>query len=287
MAKATPSNITQTPNTANGQESFPGFTSIQHPLSDGRELTSRSRPGKGPVLILIPGTWGDLQGWAPLITRLPDDQAITVIELFWQGGRQLVEGPLEMSVLADAVLEVIAELDPRPFVLGGISLGGMLTVEIAGRNPAGLIGAIPMEGWTHHSVVHTAFHGLSRTPLEPDQQQQCLAYRQRGQGHLSQAQITAIRSVWREWNGTDALLRSTVPILHIWGDRGRPRPDREALQIPDRPNITIAWIAGASHLLLFQAPDALTCTVRDFLNLQSARLRQRMPGVDAPPRKRL
>lgn len=242
-----------------------GFSSRAHTLPDGRELTSWSRPGKGPTLVLIPGTWGDLDSWAPLITRLPSDQAVVVIELFWQGGRPLLDGPLEIPALADAVLQVIEALRPGPFVLGGISLGGMLAVEIAGRNPAGLIGAIPMEGWIHHSVAETAFGGLVRTPLRPDQEQQRLAERKRRKAHLSSEQKSAIASIWRRWNGTHALRRSMVPILHVWGDRGRPRPGADALQIPKQPNITIAWIAGASHLLLIQAPDNLAQTVRDFL----------------------
>jgi pimeloyl-ACP methyl ester carboxylesterase len=253
-------------NWPNEQAESAGFTSIEHRLSDGRELTSRSRSGKGPVLILIPGTWGDLQDWMPLITRLPVDRAITVIELFWQGERSFPYGSLEMPVLADAVLDVIAELKPGPFVIGGISLGGMLAVEIAGRNPADLAGAIPMEGWTHHSVVQTAFNGLVRTPLEPDQEKQRLTRRQRRMAHLSEEQQSAIRTIWRKWNGTDALRNSKVPILHIWGDRNRPRPGLDALQIPNRPNITIRWIAGSSHMLLLQAPDELAETVRVFMD---------------------
>lgn len=200
-----------------------------------------------------------------MINRLPADQAISVIELFWQGGRTLRDGPLDMPVLADAVLEVLAALRPGPFVLGGISLGGMLTMEIAGRNPADLIAAIPMEGWTHHSVAQTAFHGLVRTPLEADQEQQRLANRRHRLAHLSAEQQSTIADIWRQWNGMDALLRSTVPMLHIWGDRNRPRPEPAALQIPEQANSTIAWIAGASHLLMIQAPDALASSVRDLL----------------------
>ena len=242
-----------------------GFIPTHHLLPDGRELTSHSRPGEGPTLILIPGTWGDLESWTPLITRLPPEQAVTVIELFWQGGRPLEDGPLDIPVLADAVLRVIESLRPGRYVLGGISLGGMITVEIAGRNPADLVAAIPMEGWTHHSVVETAFHGLVRTPLGPDQAALNLAARQRRLAHLSSAQQRVIRTIWKRWNGMDALLRATAPILHVWGDRDRPRPGPDALQIPERSNITIAWIAGSSHLLLLQAPDALSRTVRDLL----------------------
>lgn len=149
------------------------------------KLTSRSRSGEGPVLILIPGTWGDVQSWAPLISRLPSGKAISVIELFWHGGRPLSDGPLDMPLLADAVLRVIEQLRPGPYVLDGISLGGMITVEIAGRHPANLIGAIPMEGWPHHSVAQTAFHGCVHLALKPAQAAEALAARRRRLRHLS------------------------------------------------------------------------------------------------------
>ena len=234
-------------------------------LPGGKRMRYHRRPGKGPALVLVPGTWGDLLRFEPLIARWPEDLPIVVIELCWQGGNVPPTVDLSMEQLADDVLEILSVLKPKRFFLGGHSIGGMITVEIAGREVPGLLGAIPLEGWTHHTVVKTAFAGAVGGKLTLAQEAQRQANRTRGRKHLSAEQLTAIARIWRRWNGYDALLRSNVPILHVWGDRGQPRPTRQALQIPDRPSIEIKWIANASHLLMLEAPDAVATAVLTFI----------------------
>lgn len=235
-------------------------------LPDGKQMTWHQRAGEGPVLVLVPGTWGDIHRFEPLIARLPRELPIVVIELCWQSGHVPPTFELSIEGLADDVLWVIRRLNVERFTIGGHSIGGMIAVEIAGRNVPGLVAAIPMEGWTHHTVLQTAFDGVVVGPLTPAQQAQQQAARDRGRAHLSNDQIEAIATIWRRWNGYDALERSRVPILHIWGDRGKPRPNRREMQIPDRPTIEIAWIPGASHLLMLEAPDPLAASVLRFLN---------------------
>jgi pimeloyl-ACP methyl ester carboxylesterase len=186
------------------------------------------------------------------------------VELCWQGGQTPPTLDLNIESCADDVLWAIRELGLESFFVGGHSIGGMITVEIAGRDVPGLVGAIPMEGWTHHTVVETAFNGVVTGELTAEQQTLYQAYRARGLAHLTQEQITAIASIWRNWNGYGCLERSTVPILEVWGDRGKSRPDRKALQIPDKHNIEIAWIPNSAHLLMLQAPDALADAVETF-----------------------
>lgn len=241
------------------------FTRSELTASSGRVLRTHIRRGAGPALVLVPGTWGNLRGWHPLIERLPARTALAVVELPWQGGGTLPPGELTIPALADDVLAAVDTLLLDRFVLGGISLGGMIAVEIAGRSVPGLLGVLPMEGWTHHTVRENAFDGIATTGLTPAQEEQSRTYRRRGQAHLSREDRARITAIWRHWNGWGALERSTVPILHIWGDRGRPRPDRTTLQIPDKPNIKLAWMAGASHSLLIQAPEALARVVLNFL----------------------
>jgi len=234
-------------------------------LPDGKHMNCRTRPGDGPVLVLIPGTWGTFDRFTGLIAALPDDLPIAVIELCWQGGQKPPTTALSIEQLADDVLWVVEALGLEQFYIGGHSIGGMIAVEMAGREVPGLVGIIAMEGWTHHSVVQTAFDGVVNGPLTPAEQAACDAARERERAHLSQAEREAIGAIWTRWNGYEGLMRSQAPVLHIWGERGKPRPDRAALQIPDRPNIEIAWITGASHRMLTQAPDAVAACIRDFL----------------------
>lgn len=224
------------------------------------------RSGKGPTLVLIPGTWGDLQTFAPLVAGLPKDQPIAVIELCWQGGNVPPHLNLSIERLADDVLSVIKQSRIENYFVSGYSIGGMIAVEIAGRpNLPGLLGAIPMEGWTHHTVAKNAFKGIVTAGLTPSQAARRQANRDRAQAHLTPEQKKAIVSIWRRWNGATALQQSTIPILHIWGDRNRPRPDRKALQIPDRKSIELAWVPGSSHSLLIQAPEETAGLIENFV----------------------
>ncbi len=234
-------------------------------LPDGKHMNCRMRPGDGPVLVLIPGTWGTFDRFTELIAALPDDLPVAVIELCWQGGQSPPSTALSIEQLADDVMWVVEALGLEQFYIGGHSIGGMIAVEIAGREVPGLVGIVAMEGWTHHTVVQTAFDGVVSGPLTPAEQAAADADRERERAHLSQAERKAIGSIWTRWNGYESLMRSRVPVLHIWGDRGKPRPDRTALQIPDQPNIEVAWIAGADHRMLTQAPDVVAACIRDFL----------------------
>jgi pimeloyl-ACP methyl ester carboxylesterase len=89
--------------------------------------------------------------------------------------------------------------------------------------------------------------------------------RARGLGHLSEDEVNAIQTIWKKWNGYAGLEKSTVPILEIWGDRSSVRPDMEALQIPERPNIEIGWVRDASHSVLLEDPAQVARLVTRFM----------------------
>lgn len=235
-------------------------------LSDGKRMNCHQQTGQGPALVLVPGTWGTIARFASLFEELPAGLPITVVELCWQGGQVPPSLDLSIEELADDVLWVVKTLGIERFYMGGHSIGGMIAVEIAGREIPGLVGVIAMEGWTHHTVVQTAFDGVVSGKLTPEQKALSQASRAQGRAHLSDTELDAIATIWKRWNGYECLSRSQVPVLQIWGDRGKPRPDRKALQIPDRPNIEIAWIAGASHSMLIEAPEKVAEAIAAFID---------------------
>jgi len=232
---------------------------------DGARLNAYLRRGAGPTLVLVPGTWGGFWRFEEMIADLPPTLAVAVVELRWQGGN--VPPSLDMTIeqSSDDVLHALAALKVERFVIAGHSIGGMVAVDIAGRDLPGLAGAIPMEGWTHHTVVDTAFGGVVTADLSPEEEARSQANRARGRAHLSEEALAAIGTIWRNWNGYAGLERSTVPILSLWGDRGKPHPDRAALQIPDRDNIQIGWIKDASHGILLEDPAEVARQVTAFM----------------------
>ncbi len=253
------------------QSVIPDFSKSLYRSPMNGEMNTYLRPGDGPTLVLVPGTWGGIWRFESLIAALPQSMSIAVVELSWQDGHKPKTLNLTMEGLADDVLQAIDALGISQFVIAGHSIGGMIAVEIAGRDVPGLVGAIPMEGWTHHTVVATAFDGVVVDDLSPEEEAARQADRIRGRSHLSEAELHAIGSIWKTWNGYAGLERATIPILELWGDRGKAHPDRKALQIPERSNIRIGWIPQASHLMLMEDPAEVARQVRKFMtNLRAA-----------------
>ena len=234
-------------------------------LDDDATMNYYLRTGSGPTLVLIPGTWGGFWRFESLIAALPETMSVAVLELRWQAGNVPPSLDMRMEQLADDTLRAVEVMKLDRFVIAGHSIGGMIAVEIAGRDVPGLVGAIPMEGWTHHTVVKTAFEGVVVSNLTPEEEAWRAADRVRGRKHLSDDQLGAIGRIWKDWNGYAALERAAIPVLEIWGDRSAPRPDRVALQIPDRANIEIGWIPEASHLVLMEDPAAVARLVMAFM----------------------
>ena len=61
-------------------------------------------------------------------------------------------------------------------------------------------------------------------------------------------------------------LQMPVRVLQVWGDRSEPRPDRQAMRIPDRENIQLHWIEGGSHALPLQKPAQVAAAINQFVH---------------------
>ncbi len=242
------------------------FTHDRLTLDDGTRLAWHIREASGPTLVLIPGSWGDYLVYNRLVAHLDPNLRIIIVELRGHGDSTPATLKGSMELFADDVLKAVAHLKLERYYISGHSIGGMLAVEIAGREPKGLAGSIPIEGWTHHTVQKNAFGHLPEFPLTPEHEAERLANRDRGLARLTEAERQNFGSVWRNWDGNGALKKTRVPMLQIWGDRTmNPVPDHATMQIPDRDNIQIVWIANASHALLVEQPQAVASAINDFV----------------------
>jgi pimeloyl-ACP methyl ester carboxylesterase len=81
----------------------------------------------------------------------------------------------------------------------------------------------------------------------------------------SEDQIQAFGKIWRQWDGCPFLATTDLPILEVWGDRGRPRPTLDELRIPARPNIEVRWIENAPHWLPLERAKELADMIAAFI----------------------
>ena len=71
--------------------------------------------------------------------------------------------------------------------------------------------------------------------------------------------------IWRRWDGDPILAATRLPVLELYGDRGRAAPTRETLGIPARGNIELHVIRGVSHYLHVERPKEVAQACRRFL----------------------
>ncbi|GMV99375.1 MAG: hypothetical protein AMXMBFR84_05140 [Candidatus Hydrogenedentota bacterium] len=235
---------------------------------DGGWMAYFERAGTGPALILIPGSWDDHTAYDAFLNGVNSELHIVIVELPGHGASMPAAVQPTMRSFGEDVFRVADELKLDTFYVGGHSIGGMIAIEMAGQTPERLLGVISIEGWTHHSVVKDAFDGALANTLTPEQERQRVANRERTQAQVTKAQIDAFGGVWRQWDGFAILSTTTVPVLEIWGDRGRDAASRAAMKIPERETITIAWIRGASHWLLLEQPLEVARAVNAFIPMK-------------------
>lgn len=239
---------------------------------DGARISYYIREGSGPNVVLIPGSWGDHRVFDRMVAALRPDLRLVIVELRGHGASQPAAAAPTMRSLAEDVLAVTDALELRRFYVGGHSIGGMLTVELAGLRPEQVAGAIAMEGWTHHRVSTEAFGGDTAAALTAEQQRVNNENRQRVLSQLTEAERAAFAAVWKQWDGLPVLESTHVPVLEMWGDRGRPRPSRTLMRIPERENIELVWMPGSSHSILVQCPEDAAKATNAFIGKVEAKM---------------
>lgn len=242
----------------------PSFKHCLIPIEGGR-ISCYRRTGDGPTLLLMPGTFSDARVYVETIHTL--DRAFELILLEYRG----LGGswpPPEASSIEDCAADAIMVLDALQIeacYVGGHSLGGMIALELGQQIPERVRGVISIEGWAYSGVAEDAFQKLISPTLSAEQVAMKQAYRAEVLKQWTPEQRSRFGSIWKQWDGSKFLRTTELPVLELWGDRARPRPDRAALGLPVRENIELVWFAGASHSLLIERPQEVAEAINRFV----------------------
>ena len=231
----------------------------------GATIAHYERDGCGPPLVLIPGSFNAAGALKGIIDNLDADSHVVVVELRGHGRSWPPPENGSIELFARDVLQVLERLKLRTCFIGGHSIGGMIALEIARVRPRILEGVISIEGWTNHHAQRDAFRDDTMSTLSDEQLAQREQLRQEVLHRWTDQQRRDFAAIWRTWDGYDILRRTDLPILELYGDRGREPATHEQLHIPRRDNIELRWLAGASHSLPLECPQEVARLIVDFM----------------------
>ena len=236
-------------------------------LDDGGKIAYYIREGRGPCLVLIPGSWSGHDVFDAMVRSLDPDLRLVIVELRGCGESWPPTLDASIELFAEDVLRVIDALSLERFYIGGHSIGGMIPIEVAKRRPDSILGVISIEGWTHHQVQKEAFASAPKT--SPEQVATFAAVRDRAKARMTKEQFDSFASAWKRWDGLPILENTSVPVLEIWGDRGLPAPSKAIMRIPERTNIALVWIPNAAHHLPTERPQDIAEAINRFVKKPS------------------
>ena len=212
-------------------------------LPDGTSVHVVSEPGTrndaGPTFVLLAGTWGNASVRGPMVSRI--DPAIEVVHVTLPGQDDNWPPPaidgMSIERFSEVVIQAINSVGIERFSIGGHSLGGMIAIHMLSLCPDRIASAVSLEGWSHFTVSQNAFGTDTDSTLSDSQRATLGEIRNNVLSRWPDDLRIGYSSMWRKWDGRDTLAATDIPVLELWGDRGREPVSRHTMQIPEKGNI--------------------------------------------------
>jgi pimeloyl-ACP methyl ester carboxylesterase len=250
--------------------------------------------GEGPPLLLVHGLGGLASNWRLVAPELARERRVIVPELGGHGGSAPLEDAASLDPFADAVLAVAAAEDVVSAPWIGHSLGGLIALRAAVRQPDAVTG-----------IVLAAAPGIASSTRLGEAVVTVLGFVQPGRllgrrpGLVTSSRLG--RRIAFSWGVADPagldremadaflagppqhsdtlsagraliagdprrdLHRVTCPCLCLWGANDRWVPVRDGMEYARRLRAPFRTIADCGHLLVGERPDAVIHAVRAFL----------------------
>ncbi|QCB94122.1 alpha/beta fold hydrolase [Cellulomonas shaoxiangyii] len=215
--------------------------------------------GSGRPLVLLHGNAEDHHVFDRLVPLLGRGRTLVGLDSRAHGRSLRGGGPLSIASMADDVAVVLDLLGLRDVDVLGFSDGANVAFELALRRP-GLVGRLVAVGANLFPAGLTA--ATLRATVVAERLLRGLSRVVPALGAV--AERTALMTEHPQIDPAD-LVRVTVPVLVVVGERDAVRPEHTALLVDSLPDARLAVVPRAGHFLPTRRPRELAALVEGFL----------------------
>jgi pimeloyl-ACP methyl ester carboxylesterase len=244
-----------------------------------------SECGDGPPLVLVHGLGSSGRDWAAQVERFADRYRVLRIDLRGHGRSERAQGPYSIAQFARDVAVFLRRQEAAPAHVMGLSMGGMVALELAAGAPAlvrrlvvvNSVADMRLRSW--HDVWVYASRRLAVQALgmrrvgrllarklfvKPEQDELRRTFVRRWAQNDKQAYLWAMDAIMR-WSVADRLGRIPTPTLLVSSDEDYTPVRAKRRMAARMPNAEVAVVEEARHALPVERPAAFNATVEAFL----------------------
>jgi pimeloyl-ACP methyl ester carboxylesterase len=228
--------------------------------------------GSGQPLVLLHGSFGFIEGWAPILPALTKSHQVIAIEMQGHGHTNDVDRPLSHEQMADDTAALLNQLKITNADFFGYSMGGTVALGVAIRHPE-LVRKLAVLGSATGSLKDT---------FEPESYKQFLSLpadfappilkepydRTSPDPSRWPVLVTKIKNLGLNFKGYSASEVKSIKaqVLIMLGDRDGTRPEHAVEMYRQIANSQLTIFPGADHFIIFTNPDRVLSVLMPFLD---------------------
>jgi pimeloyl-ACP methyl ester carboxylesterase len=241
--------------------------------------------GAGPPLLLIHGLGSSSRDWFKQVDHFADRYRVLRVDLRGHGRSERPPGPYHIAQFARDVAVCLRRLDAAPAHVVGLSMGGMVALQLAADAPplvrslvvANSVADTRLQTWgdlwfyvsRRLSVQLLGMRRVGRLLAgrlfpKPDQDSLRREFIKRWAQNDKQAYVGSVDAIMG-WSVRDRLPSIAVPTLLVSSDQDYTPVAAKNRIAARMPNAELAVVEDARHALPVEKPDAFNALVADFL----------------------